>query len=194
MKIMAISRASALGYGLGLALATLGTSCVSDGELDEQVGSTSSEIVINTNASYTLLGVQSNKCVGIQGASTASTAPLDIETCSNTANQRFRPEAMGGGFFRLRNELSRLCVDVSGAQLGNGAAVIQFTCGTQLNQQWSFTDVAGGAERVTARHSGGVLDVTAQATADGTLLEQFASNNGTNQRFVMTPALPAITR
>jgi hypothetical protein len=193
MKIVHMPRASVFCYGLCLAAAAAGTGCLAGGP-DESEASISSAITFNTNASYTLVGVQSNKCVGIVGASTALGARLDIETCTGTANQRFRPESMGGGFFRMRNELSGLCVDVSGASLLDGAAVIQFTCGTQLNQQWSFTDITGGSERVTARHSSKVLDVTGQATTDGTLIEQFTSNNGANQHFVMNEALPAIIR
>ena len=99
---------------------------------------------------------------------------------------------MGGGFFRMRNELTNLCMDVNRVSQADGAPVIQFGCSAGLNQQWSFTDVAGSSEVATARHSGKVLDVTAQATADGTPIEQFTSNNGANQHFVMTQALSAV--
>ena len=193
MKTMHM-RVSVLGYGLCFALGVAASGCVTDGErsdLDGSESSTSSTITINVNSSYTVTGVQSNKCVGVPGGSTAH-VQLDIETCNGTATQRFRPEAMGGGFFRLRNELTGQCIDVSGVSLADGAAILQFTCSTGTNQQWSFTDVAGGAERVTARHSGKVLDVTGQATADGTLVEQWSSNNGTNQQFRLTQQLPAI--
>jgi hypothetical protein len=183
-------RASTFCYGLCLALGVAGTGCVNDHEIDEGESSSSSAIIINANAAYTIVGVQSGKCVGVVDASTASNARLDIETCTGTASQRFRPEAMGGGFFRLRNERSGLCADVLGVSLNDGALVIQFACGTGQNQQWSFTDV-GSAERLTARHSGKVLDVTAQGTGDGTLLEQWTSNNGTNQQFTVIEALPA---
>jgi hypothetical protein len=127
----------------------------------------------------------------VVGNSTASTARFEIRTCSNVASQRFHPESMGGGFFRMRNELSGLCLDVSGVSVADGAAVIQFACGTGQNQQWSFTDLAGGADRMTARHSGKVFDVTGQATTDGTLLEQWSSNNGANQQFRLIEQLPA---
>lgn len=193
MKNVHVPRISVCGYALCLALASGGAGCLTGDAPDDGEATVSSDITITAGASYQLRGVQSNKCVGIAGVSTASGARLDIETCTGTANQRFRPEAMGGGFFRLRNELTGLCVDVSGASTADGAAVIQFTCGTQTNQQWSFTDVTGGSERITARHSAKVLDVTGQATADGTPIEQFASNNGGNQHFVMTQALAAIT-
>jgi len=190
MKIGSMPRVSVFGYGLWLAVGFAGAGCATDGALDEPEALASSAITLNTSVSYTLVGVQSSKCIG--AASTASGTQLDLETCTGTANQRFRPESMGGGFFRLRNELSGLCADVSGVSVADGAAVIAFACGTGLNQQWSFTDITGGSERVTARHSGKVLDVTGQASADGTPIEQFTSNNGVNQHFVMTQQLPAI--
>ena len=191
MKIICMHRVSVSCYSLCLVLGALGAGCVTDVDFEDSESTATSAITIDVNAHYTLVGVQSNKCVGVVGNSTASLARLEIRTCSGVASQRFQPQAMGGGFFRLRNELSGLCMDVSGVSLADGAAVIQFACGTGLNQQWSFTDVTGGAERMTARHSGKVLDVTGQSTADGTLLEQWSSNNGTNQQFRMTEALPA---
>jgi type 1 glutamine amidotransferase len=158
-----------------------------DGE--EAVERTESPIVIGTG-NYNLVGLQSGKCVQIQGGSTASTARLEIATCDGSAKQQFRAEATSGGFYRLRNVNSNLCADVSGASTANGANVVQFACGNGLNQQWSFTDVAGG-ERITARHSGKVLDVTGGGTANGTLLAQWSSNGGSNQVFkLQAPPAP----
>lgn len=178
-------------FGLCLGLGAFGAGCMTDGDLDGTEASISSEITLDPAASYSLVGAQSNRCVGPVGGSTASNVRLELENCTGTAIQRWRPEPAGGGFFRMHNELSGLCIDVSGASLALGAAVIQFTCNTGTNQQWSVTDVAG-SERLTARHSGQVLDVTGQGTAAGTLLEQWSSNNGANQHFAMPEALPAI--
>jgi polyhydroxybutyrate depolymerase len=194
MTIMRTRRLSTACYGLCLVLGALGAGCIDnpdDAVLGDNEASTSSEIVLNVNASYAIVGVQSNKCVGVVNNST-SVQRIEIRTCAGIASQRFRPEPVGGGFFRLRNELSGLCMDVSEISLTAGAPVLQFACNTGLNQQWSFTDVAAAtAERITVRHSGQVLDVTGQATADGTLLEQWPSNNGTNQQFRMIEAVPA---
>lgn len=195
MKIVSMSRASV--FGLCLALGAFGAGCMADGDLDGTEASVSSEISLDPTASYTMLGVQSNKCVGPIGGSAASGVQLEIENCTGTANQRWRPESMGGAFVRWRNELNGLCMDVSGGSFFPGAAIIQFTCGTQANQQWTVSDIAGGSDaggsdRMTARHSGLVLDVTFQGTAAGTRVQQWFSNGGSNQHFVINEALPAI--
>jgi hypothetical protein len=145
----------------------------------------SGQITISTTATYTLVGVQSNKCVEVQGGSTAAGARLQIAACNGTTRQQFKAEAVASGTYRLRNVNSGLCLDVSGASTVDGAAVIQWACGTATNQRWSFTDVASGIERLTAAHSGKVLDVTGNNTSDGALLEQWSWNGGTNQQFKM---------
>lgn len=190
MKIVSMPRASV--FGLCLALGAFGAGCMADGDLDGTEASVRSEISLDPTASYAMVGVQSNRCVGPVGGSAAAGTRLEIENCTGTANQRWRPESMGSGLFRWRNELNGLCIDVSGGSPFPGAAVIQWTCGTQANQQWTVSDIVDGSDRMTARHSGLVLDVTGQGTAAGTLLEQWFSNGGSNQHFFINEALPAI--
>lgn len=192
MKIVSMPRASVFGYGLCLALGAITTGCMTDGKLDE--ASVSSGITLDPTASYAMVGVQSNRCVGPVGGSSALGTRLEIENCTGTANQRWRPESMGSGFFRWRNELNGLCIDVSGGSLSAGAAVIQWTCGSQTNQQWLAGDITDGSDRMTVRHSGMVLDVTGAVTTAGTLLEQWFSNGGSNQHFFLNEALPAIVQ
>lgn len=186
------SHAPAFCYGICLAAGLIGTGCIDDASQGDGEGSLRSAITIDTTASYAIVGVQSGKCVGVVDSSTASNARLEIRPCGGIASERVRPEAMGGGFFRLRNELSGLCIDVSGMSTADGAAVIQFACGTGPNQQWSFTDVASGGERLTARHSGKVFDVTGAVSTDGALIEQWSSNNGANQQFTLVKQVPAL--
>jgi hypothetical protein len=141
-----------------------------------------SQITFTADANYNLVGVQSGKCVDVAGASSASSASLEIATCDGSTHQQFHIEAQGSGF-RMRNLNSNLCADVSGASTADGAKVVQFACGTGQNQEWSFTDLAGGAERITALHSGKALDVTGASGAQGALLQQWPVNNGGNQKF-----------
>jgi poly(3-hydroxybutyrate) depolymerase len=166
--------------------ATLGAFSCGGLPIDVESSGVSSEgrITIDPAAIYNIVGVQSAKCVEVQGGSTASMARLQIATCNGTTRQQFQAESMDSGYYRLRNINSGLCVDVSGASTADGAAIIQYPCSNGTNQQWSFTDVSG-AERITARSSGKVLDVTGLGTADGTLVEQWTWNGGDNQLFRM---------
>lgn len=190
MKIVSIPRASV--FGLCLTLGALGTGCMADGSTAGSEATVTGEISLDPTASYAMVGVQSNKCVGPTGGSSASGAQLEIQNCTGTANQRWVPQSMGSGFFRWKNELNGLCIDVSGGSPFAGAAVIQFTCGTQTNQQWAVSDITDGSDRMTARHSGLVMDITGQGTTAGTKVEQWFSNGGTNQHFFVNEALPAI--
>ena len=159
----------------------------------DDVGSLEGGVTVDTNATYTIVGLQSDKCVEVAGGSTAKSASLQIAACNATTRQQFRMESMGGGFFRFKNVNSGLCVDVTGGSMADGAKIIQWTCKDGTNQQWSFTDVATGVERLTARHSGKVMAVKGQGTADGTLLEQGTSNNGESQKFMLQKLSAALT-
>ncbi len=192
MKIVHMWLPSAVCYGLCFTAGAFAVGCMTEDHPGEIESSASSAIVLDVNAAYTIVGVQSGKCVGVVGESTSSEAALELETCRGIASQRFQPEPTGGGFFQLRNELSGLCLDVSHVQQADGAPVIQFLCKGSLNQQWSFADVGAGAERITVRHSGKVLDVDRESTADGTRIQQWTSNNRANQQFRLNKALPPI--
>ncbi|WP_437579338.1 RICIN domain-containing protein [Sorangium sp. So ce887] len=177
---------------LAAATGILAVSCVIgpegayDAEIEEAV-SLEGAITIDTSAVYTIVGVQSGKCVQVAGGSTADAAAMQIASCNGSTRQQFRMESAGGAYYRIRNVNSNRCMDVAGASTSDGAAIQQYSCWTGQNQQWSFTDVAGGVVRLTARHSGKSLDVHGRGTADGTAVIQWASNGATNQQFRLTP-------
>ena len=158
-------------------------SCGTAPEEHDDVASSNASITIDTTAKYALVEVQSNKCVDVVGASTASLANLEIATCTGATHQQWTATSMGNGYYRLQNVNSGLCIDVTGASTVAGTKLIQYACGTQTNQQWSFTDVATGVEEIISHSSGQVMDVTGQATADGTLLDQWPWNGQQNQQF-----------
>ena len=108
---------------------------------DESTTTTVAALNVDTTATYTLVGVQSGKCVDVPNGSTSTGTQLDISTCvGGSPRQQFKLDSQGNGYYHLRNVGSGLCVDVNGAATADGAAVIQWTCGTGTNQQWLFTD------------------------------------------------------
>jgi hypothetical protein len=151
----------------------------------EDYGSTLQGITIDSNATYRIVGVESNKCVQIEGASTANLARAEIGTCNGSKAQDFRitPVGNAAGFFSIRNVNSGRCLDVEGVSSAEGARLIQWTCSSGRNQQWSISDVSSGVVRLTARHSNKIVEVTAGATADGSDLFQRTWAGQLNQQF-----------
>jgi hypothetical protein len=148
---------------------------------------------IDAGATYSLVGVESGRCIQIENGSLSRGAPAELGNCRPAAAQQFRlePSSQAAGYYRIRNLESGLCLDVEGVSIANGARIIQWSCGAGENQLWTFVDVAGGALRIAARHSGKVLDVPGHAIADGTHLQQWSYANQANQHFTLRPGAGA---
>ena len=143
MRIVQL-RASTL-YGLCLTLGALGSGCATDAGPDDPTADEAiavSAITINVNASYTLVGVQSGKCVAVQGASTASTAPIEIDTCTGT-NQQFSFTDVAGGGERVTARHSGRVLDVTAQGTADGTRVEQFTSNGGANQAFVMTQALG---------------------------------------------------
>ena len=72
--------------------------------------------------------------------STANGAAVQQWTCTGGANQQFRLEDQGGGYFYVRASHSNKCLDVSGVSALDGAAVHQWDCSGD-NARWRFDPV-----------------------------------------------------
>ena len=72
----------------------------------------------------------------------------------------FRPDPVGGGFFRLVCLNSGKVADVSGASTANGAPIIQWDWHSGDNQLFRIEPLSDGFVRIIAKHSGKVIDVT----------------------------------
>ena len=121
--------------------------CISAEQLDEdgyELDESAESVTVDTAATYTIVGVQSGKCVEVAGGSTADGAAMQIASCNGSTRQQFRMESAGGGYYRIRNVNSNRCMDVASASTSDGAAIQQYSCWTGNNQQFSFTDVASG--------------------------------------------------
>ncbi|WP_437726971.1 RICIN domain-containing protein [Sorangium sp. So ce861] len=157
-------------------------------ELSEHAVPAEVEADVSTDTTYTLVGVQSGRCVDIDAAvSTADDVVVQLWDCNGGTNQQFRFEAVDGRYYRIRNVSSDKCLDVRGGSTADGAAVVQYTCHDNRNQQWSVTDLGGGAVRITSRLSGKVIDAYGAPPGNGTALSQRASNGGTSQQFRLNP-------
>jgi len=141
-----------------------------------------------------LLGVQSNKCLDIKGASTANGTQLEIFTCNGGINQAWDWVTTGGAVGATNTGLiqsniaagtsntNKLCLDDKGNSTANNNPVITWACNSaDKAQQWiGFSDG-------TITINGFCLDVNKNGTADRTPVDIFACNQGKNQQWTLTP-------
>lgn len=127
----------------------------------------------------------SGKVLDMAGASTANGAQLIQWDYHGAANQIFRPEPVGGGYYRFVDQQSGKVLDVAGVSTANGAHIIQWDWHGGDNQRFRIEPLGDGHVRVVAKHSGKVLDVAGISTANGAPIIQWDWHGGDNQRWLM---------
>ena len=101
-------------FALLAACSAIACSAAPDEPSDEPEWVGGSSDALQTGQIYTFRAVHSGKCLAVAGASTANLAAIEQRSCSGSASQQFRVEAMGD-FVRVVNVGSGKCLDVSGA-------------------------------------------------------------------------------
>ncbi|GAA1169177.1 ricin-type beta-trefoil lectin domain protein [Streptomyces rhizosphaericus] len=105
-----------------------------------------------------LVGVGSNRCVDVPGASTADGTDVQLYDCNGTAAQkwRFNPE---NGEVRALGK----CLDVEQGNANDGTPVQLYSCNGTGAQRWTYDPTS---KQLTA--FGKCLDASGGATANGT--------------------------
>ncbi len=143
---------------------------------------------ISPTASYSVVGVASNKCLQYV-AGTPEGARAEIRTCNGSKAQLFNLRPVSGGYYEIVSaQGTNECLDVPAFSQEDGAPVQQWTCNGGANQQWIVADAGPDAIRLVAQHSGKVLAVNGENTGDGSLLGQWAWKSGSNQKFKLLAA------
>ncbi|MEU3164796.1 alpha-galactosidase [Streptosporangium sp. NPDC006930] len=141
-----------------------------------------------TPTTYTMTARHSSKSLDVNNAATTDGANIVQWTANGQANQRWRFQDAGGGYYTVTSVSSGKCLDVYGGATAtaNGARVVQWACNGGTNQQWRFQDAGNGYVRLVARHSDKCLDVLNAGTADGVQVVQWTCGTGTNQQWLRT--------
>jgi len=127
----------------------------------------------------------SGKVLDVAGSSTDSGAEIIQWDYNRGGNQIFRPEALGGGEYRLIAHHSGKVLDVANASLANGAQVNQYHWKGGDNQRFFLEFLSDGHVRIVAKHSGKVLDVANASLASGAQIVQYDWHGGDNQRWLL---------
>jgi hypothetical protein len=138
-----------------------------------------------------IIAKHSSRAMDVSGASNASGAQLIQWGYHGGQNQMFRPDPVGGGYFRLVALHSGKVADVAGASMANGAAILQWDWHGGNNQLFRLESLSDGFVRIIAKHSGNVIDVSGASTGDGAQLIQWDWHGGNNQRWLLTAPIVA---
>jgi hypothetical protein len=96
-----------------------------------------------SGAVFTLVNVNSGKCLEVPNQSTSQGVQLDQGTCNGSTSQQWSVNPAGNGSsgtsYSLVNVLSGLDADVFGASTSAGAAIDQWPGNGGANQTWNFS-------------------------------------------------------
>jgi hypothetical protein len=135
-------------------------------------------ILLSSQASADpIINKNSNKCLAVDGASTASGANVSQYDCSGESNQDWVAIPVGAGF-SLQVAHSGQCLDVSGVTPESGASLVQWPCHGGGNQVFTWV-----GEALQASHSSKCVAIVSNSTASGANAQQESCDGSDAQSF-----------
>jgi len=135
---------------------------------------------------WVITSLHSGKVLDVTGVSKENGAPIQQWEYNGGGNQRWIPEHVGGGTYRMVAAHSGKVLDVSAFSKASGAPIIQWDWHGGANQRWILRSPAPGVVKFVNVNSAKVLDVTGVSTANGARIQQWSPTTGANQRWVGT--------
>jgi hypothetical protein len=157
------------------------------GSASSQVSVTVQQPGIINGTVFTVANLGSGKLLDVSGASLSAGTPVIQWGANGGANQQWKFEDQGQGYYRLTAQHSGLVLDISGASTANKAKAVQWPWNGGLNQQWKVEDMGGGKYRLTARHSGKCLSVSGASLSDGAGIVQLPWSASSSQLWILNP-------
>lgn len=127
-------------------------------------------VIRSTNAGDAIVNPKSNRCLDVQGGSTASGVPVQLYDCNRSAAQvwKYDPGTKALVVYGTR------CLDITGGgTLKSGTKVQSYACNGTNAQKWTL--FADGTIRPAAA-TGLCLDASGGATANGTRVQVYSCN------------------
>jgi len=139
---------------------------------------------VTSGSTYTVVNLNSGKCVDARAAGTGNGTAVQQYTCNGTTAQLYQLAATTGGYVRVNNRGNvSQALDVTDMSTADSAKIQLWAYGGGLNQQWQPVDEGGGYYHFVNRNSGKCLDVPGASTADAVQLVQYACNGTGAQSF-----------
>lgn len=137
---------------------------------------------------YKIVARNSGKALDVSANSTANGAQINQWDYLGGANQKWKIESTGDGYFKLTALHSNKVLDIFQGSLNDNTVAHQWDWVNSDSQKWQLIDVGSNYFRIVNKKSGKVLDVYGSSGANGALVKQFTYTSATNQQFAITSA------
>lgn len=141
-------------------------------------------LTIQVGQVYQIYSRNSFKALEFAGWGTANQTQADQWDYLTGANQQFKVEDAGGGYYRLTPmHATGKCLEVYGWNTGNGGQVELWDYSGGANQKWSIQLTDNGYYKIINANSGKALDVTGASLNNGIAVEQWTYSGSRNQQW-----------
>jgi hypothetical protein len=131
----------------------------------------------------TIIGVNADKCLGVEESSNSNGALLQSQTCSDSNYQQWKMEKDSANYFVLKNVGSGKCADVTAKSKDKGTKLQQWSCHYKDNQKWNISDQGNGEYAILSKYSDMVMDVYRARKSNGASIVQWPWSGKDNQKW-----------
>ncbi|MGF7076082.1 cellulase family glycosylhydrolase [Mucilaginibacter sp. 3215] len=149
-----------------------------------QGGQNNTSSSIQVGQVYQIYSRNSFKALEFAGWGTANQTQADQWDYLSGANQQFKVEDAGGGYYRLTPmHATGKCLEVYGWNTGNGGQVALWDYSGGANQKWSIQLTDNGYYKIINANSGKALDVNGASLNNDVAVEQWTYSGSRNQQW-----------
>lgn len=141
---------------------------------------------ITSGSVYTIGSKASGKVLDVANVSTEDGAKINQWTSTGGANQKFKVDDMGSGYYKITSVNSGKVLDDPNYSTASGTQIQQATDNGSDAQRWKIEDMGDGSFKVTSKASGLVLDLSGSSANDGAAIQQWINNDSNAQRWLFT--------
>ncbi|CAH0312971.1 Xyloglucan-specific endo-beta-1,4-glucanase BoGH5A [Pedobacter sp. Bi27] len=133
---------------------------------------------------YQIVNRYSFKALEIGGWGTANQTPAQQWAYVAGANQQFKVEDVGGGYYRLTPmHATGKCLEINGWSTADGGQAALWDYSGGANQKWSIQITTNGYYRIINVNSGKALDINGSSLNNGGTAVQWSYSGGRNQQW-----------
>ncbi|MYS79181.1 RICIN domain-containing protein [Embleya scabrispora] len=133
---------------------------------------------------YTLVNVNSGKCLEIRGDSTENGAAANQWECNGSNTQKWYFTLDSASPTTIVNANSGKCLEIRGDSMDNGAAANQWECNGSGTQYWWPDLFDSQSWTLTNANSFKCLEIRGDSTDNGAAANQWECNNSNTQKWV----------